>query len=120
MINLKPMIFENPALYSEHTFKRNRFSDEEMMFITGKSKNKDSSSKPKMCIALNKNRYNTIFLFTHGECSLKIGLRDYVLKRGFADGTPGLIIGVSDMYYVFLKYAKLWDLDRGKKANRDQ
>jgi AraC-like DNA-binding protein len=80
MINLKPLIFENPVLYSEHAFKRNRFTDEEMMFITGKSKNKDSPCKPKMCIALNKNRYNTIFLFTHGECSLKIGLRDYVLK----------------------------------------
>jgi glycosyltransferase involved in cell wall biosynthesis len=36
--------------------------------------------------------------------------RDYVLKRGFADGVPGLIIAVSTMYYVFLKYAKLWEL----------
>lgn len=80
MINLKPIIFEDPVLYSEPTFKRNRFSDEEMMFITGKPKSQDSPSKPKMCIALNKNPYNTIFLFTHGECSLKIGLHDYVLK----------------------------------------
>jgi AraC family transcriptional activator of pobA len=80
MINLKPVIFENPALYSERTFRTNRFSDEEMIFITGKSGNKDSSGIPEMCIALNKNPYNTIFLVTHGECSLKIGLSDYVLK----------------------------------------
>lgn len=80
MINLKPVNFENPAPYSEHIFKRNGFCDEEMMFITVKSKNKDSSVKPKICIALDKNPYNTIFLFTHGECNLKIGLRDYVLK----------------------------------------
>jgi glycosyltransferase involved in cell wall biosynthesis len=36
--------------------------------------------------------------------------RDYVLKLGFADGIPGLIIAVSTMYYVFLKYAKAWEL----------
>ena len=46
-------------------------------------------------------------------------LRDYVLKRGFADGTPGLVIAASDMYYVFLKYAKLWEHGgAGKKQNR--
>jgi glycosyltransferase involved in cell wall biosynthesis len=39
-------------------------------------------------------------------------LRDYVLKRGFADGVPGLVIAMSDMYYVFCKYGKLWELKR--------
>lgn len=39
-------------------------------------------------------------------------LRDYLLKRGFADGIPGLVIATSDMYYVFCKYAKLWELNR--------
>jgi glycosyltransferase involved in cell wall biosynthesis len=41
--------------------------------------------------------------------------RDYILKRGFADAVPGLVIAVSDMYYVFLKYAKLWELRRSRK-----
>jgi glycosyltransferase involved in cell wall biosynthesis len=43
--------------------------------------------------------------------------RDYILKRGFLDGIPGLIIVASTMYYVFMKYAKLWEMEmkEGKK-----
>jgi (heptosyl)LPS beta-1,4-glucosyltransferase len=37
-------------------------------------------------------------------------LRNYVLKRGVADGVPGLIISVMNAYYVFLKFAKLWEV----------
>jgi hypothetical protein len=37
--------------------------------------------------------------------------RDYILKRGFLDGIPGLIIVASTMYYVFMKHAKLWELE---------
>jgi glycosyltransferase involved in cell wall biosynthesis len=37
--------------------------------------------------------------------------RDYIMKRGFLDGIPGLIIVASTMYYVFMKYAKLWELE---------
>lgn len=35
--------------------------------------------------------------------------RSYVLKRGFMDGLPGLIIAINIAYGVFLKYAKLWE-----------
>jgi glycosyltransferase involved in cell wall biosynthesis len=35
-------------------------------------------------------------------------LRNYVLKRGFMDGVPGLIISAMNAHYVFLKFAKLW------------
>jgi hypothetical protein len=38
--------------------------------------------------------------------------RDYVAKGGFRDGVPGLIIVASTMYYVFMKHAKLWELER--------
>jgi glycosyltransferase involved in cell wall biosynthesis len=38
-------------------------------------------------------------------------LRNYVWKRGFADGAPGLIVSAMNAYYVFLKFAKLWELD---------
>lgn len=41
--------------------------------------------------------------------------RDYILKRGFLDGTPGFIIVVSTMYYVFMKYAKLWEIEMKEK-----
>lgn len=37
-------------------------------------------------------------------------LRNYVLKRGFLDGVPGLIISAMNAHYVFLKFAKLWAL----------
>ncbi len=35
--------------------------------------------------------------------------RDYVLKAGFRDGLPGLIVAINTMFFVFLKYAKLWE-----------
>lgn len=38
-------------------------------------------------------------------------LKKYILKQGFRDGTPGFIIAVSSAYYVFLKYAKLLELE---------
>lgn len=41
--------------------------------------------------------------------------RDYFLRRGFLDGLPGFIIAVSTLYYVFVKYAKLWERQRGLK-----
>jgi hypothetical protein len=39
-------------------------------------------------------------------------LRNYVLRRGFADGTAGLTISLVNAYSVLLKFAKLWELDR--------
>ena len=39
-------------------------------------------------------------------------LRSYVLKRGFRDGVPGFVIAAATAFHVFLKYAKLWELDR--------
>lgn len=39
-------------------------------------------------------------------------LRMYVLKLGLLDGLPGFVIAVSGAYYVFLKYAKLRELER--------
>ncbi len=42
-------------------------------------------------------------------------LEMYAWKRGFLDGMPGLIIAVLSSYYVFLKYAKLWELHNKNK-----
>jgi hypothetical protein len=36
-------------------------------------------------------------------------LRNYILKGGFRDGAAGLVISVINSYYVFLKFAKLWE-----------
>ena len=37
-------------------------------------------------------------------------LRNYILRGGFRDGVPGFIISALNAYYVFLKFAKLWQL----------
>ncbi len=42
-------------------------------------------------------------------------IKEYLFKSGFRDGLPGLIIIVSTMFYVFIKYAKLWELQLEKK-----
>ncbi len=40
-------------------------------------------------------------------------LEVYVLKRGFMDGLPGLIIAVSDAYAMFVRYVKLREFETG-------
>jgi glycosyltransferase involved in cell wall biosynthesis len=40
-------------------------------------------------------------------------LRNYVLRRGFLDGTAGLTLSAVNAYSVFLKFAKLWELQQG-------
>jgi glycosyltransferase involved in cell wall biosynthesis len=39
-------------------------------------------------------------------------LRNYLAKGGIRDGLPGLVISTMNAYYVFLKFAKLWELQR--------
>jgi glycosyltransferase involved in cell wall biosynthesis len=38
--------------------------------------------------------------------------RNYILKGGFRDGQAGLIVSLVNSYYVMLKFAKLWELQR--------
>lgn len=40
-------------------------------------------------------------------------LRNYIVKSGASDGAVGLIVSAMNAYYVFLKFAKLWELRRG-------
>jgi hypothetical protein len=44
-------------------------------------------------------------------------IKEYFFKSGFRDGLPGLVIVVSTMFYVFIKYAKLWELQREKTTS---
>ncbi|MDH4222926.1 MAG: glycosyltransferase family 2 protein [candidate division Zixibacteria bacterium] len=41
----------------------------------------------------------------------------YILKQGFRDGVPGLILSVFHSFYVFDKYAKYWELEKVKKES---
>jgi glycosyltransferase involved in cell wall biosynthesis len=42
--------------------------------------------------------------------------RNYVLRRGFLDGRTGLIVSMLNSQYVFLKYAKLFELEQRAAA----
>jgi glycosyltransferase involved in cell wall biosynthesis len=39
-------------------------------------------------------------------------LRNYVLRRGFLDGSAGLLLSMVNAYGVFVKHAKLWEIER--------
>jgi len=54
------------------------------------------------------NRFASFRLFTK---PLSKFVETYVVKRGFLDGYPGFIISISAAYSVFLKWAKLWELE---------
>ena len=41
--------------------------------------------------------------------------RSYFLKRGFLDGFAGFYVAITAAVYVFLKYAKLWELELEEK-----
>ncbi len=65
-------------------------------------------------------------LFQEGErCSLLHLLfrplfrfvKEYLFKSGFRDGVPGLVIITTTMFYVFMKYAKLWELTHTRDKN---
>jgi glycosyltransferase involved in cell wall biosynthesis len=43
-------------------------------------------------------------------------LRNYLARGGFRDGQAGLVISAMNAYYVFLKFAKLWELQRVERS----
>ena len=45
-------------------------------------------------------------------------LRNYIARGGIRDGIPGLIISSLNAYYVFLKFAKLRELQSKADARR--
>jgi len=46
-------------------------------------------------------------------------LKMYVLRGGFLDGRAGFVLAVLGSYYVFLKYAKVWELSGYGRGGRD-
>jgi len=46
-------------------------------------------------------------------------VKEYLLKSGFRDGLPGLVIIISTLFYVFIKYAKLWELTISNKEKEN-
>ena len=44
--------------------------------------------------------------------------RNYLIRRGCVQGVPGLVVSLMNAYYVFLKHAKLWELQSVVKVRR--
>ena len=38
----------------------------------------------------------------------------FLLRRGYREGLPGLLVACMEAFYVFLKYFKLWEISRKK------
>jgi glycosyltransferase involved in cell wall biosynthesis len=49
---------------------------------------------------------------------LVVFIKMYILKLGFLDGIPGLILCVLSANYVFTKYAKLWEYSIQKERDK--
>ena len=45
--------------------------------------------------------------------------RNYLWRQGFRDGLPGLIVSLMNSYYVFCKYAKLWEQQTEQERAED-
>ena len=58
-------------------------------------------------------RANALHLLFHPPAAF---LRNYILRRGFLDGTVGLTLSIVNAYSVFLKFAKLWELQRCSRS----
>lgn len=46
--------------------------------------------------------------------------RCYLIKRGFMDGIPGLIIAVASAFGTFIKYSKLWERAQEREYPEEQ
>jgi glycosyltransferase involved in cell wall biosynthesis len=58
-------------------------------------------------------RYRKLVLHPFGRF-----LRMFFVRQGFRDGWRGFLLAVIGAFYVFLKYAKLLELERGKPGPR--
>jgi glycosyltransferase involved in cell wall biosynthesis len=61
-------------------------------------------------------RTSALELFFHPRFAF---IRNYVLRGGFRDGTVGLLVSRMNAYYVFLKFAKLWELQNSGLKTQD-
>jgi len=60
----------------------------------------------------NGRRATALHLLMHPPAAF---LRNYILRRGFMDGTVGLTLSAVNAYSVFLKFAKLWELGKAQR-----
>jgi len=44
-------------------------------------------------------------------------VKGFLIRGGWRMGLPGFMVSISTSYYVFMKYAKLWELEQAKKRS---
>ena len=47
-------------------------------------------------------------------------VRSYVVRRGFLDGTSGFHMAINNAYSAYMKYARLWEMQRGLAGPRSK
>ena len=57
----------------------------------------------------NNHQANTFDLVVHPMAAV---LRNYIARGGIRSGSVGFIVSLLNSYYVFLKFAKLWEAQR--------
>src|SRR3954469_1642859 len=57
-------------------------------------------------------RTGALEMFFHARFAF---VRNYLLRGGFRDGAAGLLVSRMNAYYVFLKFAKLWELQQAAR-----
>ena len=58
-------------------------------------------------------RFSVVAMWVH---PLMTFVRMYILKRGFLDGVPELIVSMNSAASTFLKYAKAWEIKQSKSS----
>jgi len=59
-------------------------------------------------------RTNPLLAVVHAKLAF---LRNYLLRAGIKDGATGFVVSILNSYYVFLKLAKLWELQHARTAS---
>ena len=62
-------------------------------------------------------RTGPLRIVAHGDAAF---LRNYLLRGGFRDGAPGLIVSLLNTFYVALKFVKLWEMGEKSEDRRQQ
>lgn len=47
-------------------------------------------------------------------------LKFYFVKKGYKEGMPGLIVALFESFYTYMKYARLWELERITRAQNEE
>jgi len=47
-------------------------------------------------------------------------IKFYFFKKGYRHGTPAVVVGLTEAFYTFLKYARLWELERERNGMKKE